>query len=230
LLADDTRIWIKPQWSSTDYYEGGIDLLSRQARINVKGTFGGGVLPPYGVAGQEIVRGAFINLNLEGLLNFRLSPASPTATDGKNYLAYSAALRLMNTNVANFSESTLATTADDGSFLSISEPSNNSVDFRLADVQGDIAITGGRMDLRGTSEDGDSKPKLVLAQTLLFGSTASARMTDAVTGSTLPALPSGSAAGQPFDIKRVEFGNQALGRIVIPSGQLYSAITLKPQN
>ncbi len=230
LLADDTRIWIKPQWNSTDYYEGGIDLLSRQARINVKGTFGGGVLPPYGVAGQEIVRGAFINLNLEGLVNFRLSPASPTATDGKNYLAYSGALRLMNTNVVNFSESNLGTAADDGSFLSISEPSNNSVDFRLADVQGDVAITGGRIDLRGTSEDGDGRPKLVLAQTMQFGSTAAARMTDAVAESALPALPSGAAAGQPFDIKRVEFGNQTLGRIVIPSGQLYTSIALKPQN
>lgn len=228
LQADDTRIWIKPQWGA-DSYEGGIDLLSRQARINVKGTFGGGVLPPYGGGGQEVIRGGFINLNIEGLVNFRLSPASPTATDGSNYLGYSGAIRFMNTNVANFSESTLGTAADDGSFLSISEPSNANADFRLANVQGDLAIINGRIDMRSSTEDGDGKPKMVIANTLQFGSTSAARMTDAVNGSSLPAIPSGGAAGQVFDVGRVEFGNLPLGRIVIPSGQIYSSITLKPQ-
>jgi hypothetical protein len=230
LLANDTRIWIKPQWNSADYYEGGIDLMSRQARINVKGTFGGGVIPPYGGAGQEVVRGGFINLNVEGLVNFRMSPASPTATDGLNYLGYSGAIRFMNTNIADFSENTAGTSADDGSFLSISEPSNANADFRLANVQGDLAIVGGKIDMRASTEDGDSRPKMVIANTLQFGSTAATRMSDAVVGSSLPAIPSGSAAGQPFDVGRVEFGNLPLGRIVIPSGQMYTSITLKPQN
>ena len=135
----------------------------------------------------------------------------------------------MNTDVANFSESVLGTSADDGSFFSVSEPSNNNVDLRLADIQGDMAIIDGRVDMRGSLEDGDGKPKLRIANTLQFGSTATARMNDAVTGTTLPAIASGSAAGQPLDIKRVEFGNLPLGRIVIPSGQIYSSITLEPQ-
>ena len=137
LLADDTRIWVKPTTDVNDFYTGGLDLVSPLARLNFKTTFGGGVLPPYGVGGQKVVQGAVINLNMEGLINLRFSPshpdagnsASPYYVNAKNFLGYSGALRLMDTDVANFSESNNGT-IDDGSFLSLAEPNSPSVDVR----------------------------------------------------------------------------------------------------
>lgn len=239
-LLNDTRIWLKQMKDSAsqvgvadDPYLSGVDVLSRQARINVKGTFGGGVLPPDS-SGLETIRGGFININLEGLVNFRMSSSSATATGGKNFLGYSAAFRLMDTNIANFSESTLVATNhtdnvldDDGTFFSMSEPSNASADLRFANITGDMALTDGRIDMRGSSEaGGGGKPQLKISNTILIGSAAANRMNDAVIGTT---LPTAAAAGQVLDIGRVEFGNMSLGRIVIPSAQMYTSITLKPQ-
>ncbi len=230
-LLDDTRIWLKNYSPSTNTYDGGIDLLSKKARINIKTFFGGGVIPPYGVAGEETVKGAFINLNLEGLINFRMSPPIPGDASGKQYLAYSGAIRGLDFPVATTGANFAAVgcgvggTSNCGTFLSLAEPSDTSVDFRLANITGDVAITNGRMDLRSSTEDGDGKPKLVISQTLNIGADAATRLTNAVQGTSLP----GAAAGQVLRINNVDFSGKTLGRIVIPNGRLSSSLTLKPQ-
>lgn len=222
VLANDTRIWIKPNWNASDSYEGGLDLYSPETRIHVKGTFGGGEL---NTTTPKLVRGAGININFEGMLNLRLSPSA----SGTSLLGYSAAARMMDTDIANFSESTSATLgSDDGTFISLAEPGRPTVDMRFANITGDLAIINGDINLKATGEEGvGSKPKLIISQDLLFGSSAAARITDAVTGTT---LPGGAAAGQAVTIGRVEFGNKSLGSIVIPSGRMYTSISLMPKN
>lgn len=225
LLANDTRIWVRPNWVAGDAYASGIDLLSRQARLQLITTFGGGELADPAGGSAKVVRNSMINLNAEGLLNFRLSPSSAAATGGKNFLGYSGAIRFMDTDLANFSESNNGT-VDDGSFLSFAEPNRPDVDLRLANVTGDMALTEGRMDMRASSEDADGKPKLVMASNILLGAAAADRMNDAVVGSSLP----GGAAGQAFTIGALKLGGQTLGQIVIPQAALYQSVTLKPIN
>lgn len=221
ILADDLRLWVKPNWNVADLYEGGFDMMSRQSRFHIKALFGGGTFP----SGSRIVRGANVNLNIEGMWNFRFSPSAVGSPFGNNFMGYSLAYRLMNTNIANFSENTAGDATDDGSFFSLSEPSNVTADFRLANITGDVALVNGRLDLRPPGEDG-VRPKLVIANDIQIGSTANARLLDGVLGSSLP----GGAAAQPLTIGRVEFGNKALGQIVIPSGQFFYSVGLKPQN
>lgn len=232
LLANDTRLWLKQAWDvNGDPWLGGVDMLSPRARINIKATFGGGILPPFDpVLGQELVEISHVNINIEGLVNHRLSPAAASATEGQNFLGFSAAIRLMDTDIANFSESLAADASDDGSFIAVSQPSDPSAEFRLARMTGDIAIVNGIVDLRGSTEDPDGKTKLRIANTVQIGAAAAARMSDAVSGSALPAYGSGSsAAGRQLDIGRVEFNDRPLGRIVIPNAQMYGSFTLKPQ-
>lgn len=241
LLANDMRLWlkqIKKDGLGNDVHVGvnddpnlsGIDLMSPRARLHFKAVFGGGVLPPVGSAGLETVQISLLNLNLEGLFNHRLSTADTASPHGRNFLGFSAALRLMNTNVANFSESIANDASDDGSFIAFSQPSDPTAELRLANATGDIAIVNGRIDLRGSTEDGDGKTRLRIANTVQIGAAAAARMNDAVIGSSLPAYTSGSStAGRQLDIGRVEFNDRPLGRIVIPNAQMYTAITLKPQ-
>ncbi len=232
VLANDARLWVKPHWSgnttSAHFYEGGFDIMSPQSRFHIRGTFGGG--SPSQSGGGTVVKGAFIDANLEGLWNFRFSPSRPGATiaadRGSNFMGYSLAYRLMNTNVADFSQSTAGGATDDGSFISISEPNNIAADFRLANVTGDLAYTEGAIDLRGVGEDGPV-PKLVVSNNIRFGTTAYPRIQDAVVG--LQSMPGGLGA-QPFSVGRVEFGDRPLGQIGIPSGQMFFSMTLKPQN
>ncbi|MCC6200201.1 MAG: hypothetical protein IT466_05445 [Moraxellaceae bacterium] len=235
LLADDARVAVR-QTATNDYWRGGIDIMSPRTRFNFKGIFGGGILPDdnggYDPAhGQEVVAISVVNINLEGMINLRLSPSAPVTNAPRNFIGFSGALRLQDTDIAGFSESTSADTVDDGTFISLAEPSDAAIDLRFSRITGDIAIVNGRMDLRGTNEDnavgyaggGDGKPKLVIDQTIQFGATAAARMTDGFGGVSL------ASPGQAFEIGRVEFGGQTLGRIVISSGQLYTSFSLKPQ-
>lgn len=234
LIADDTRFTVRQHWDVADLSDAGIDIMSPRFRFNFRGTFGGGVLPDgngsYGVKGQEYVRAANVAFNLEGMMNLRISPAPIVTNGARNYIGFSGAFRFQDTDIAELSESTAADTVDDGTFISLSEPSNAAADLRFARITGDVAIVNGMMDMRGTNEDsgytspGDGKPKLVIGATVQFGSTAATRMGNGFSGVSLP------SPGQAFDIGRVEFGDKPLGRIVIPSGQLMSSIALKPQN
>src|SRR5690606_33429540 len=133
LLAwNDTRIWIKPQ-NGSDYASGGVDILSPQSRTQFTGTFGGLRLPATGVSlapdSSDIVKGTILDVNLEGLLNLRLSPSSPTyaARNAEGYLNFSAALRPTNTNIAGFSRDASGGAGDLGSYISLAEPSRPDV-------------------------------------------------------------------------------------------------------
>lgn len=236
LALDDTRIAVRQHGNVTNFSDAGIDIMSPRFRFNFRGTFGGGVLPDgsgnYGPKGQEYVRAANVAFNLEGMANLRISPAPVVVNGPRNYIGFSAAFRFQDTDIAGFSESTAADASDDGTFISLSEPSNSAADLRFARISGDVTIESGMMDLRGTNEDtaggysapGDGKPKLVISSTMKFGSSAASRMANGFEGVSLV------SPGQPFEIGRVEFGDKPLGRIVIPSGQLMTSITLKPQN
>ena len=224
LVADDMRVWLKPM-VGPDYYSGGLDLFSARTRFALNTTFGGGVLPDnnglYGT-GLRFVQGAVIEGNLEGAVNMRLSPSDPLAVGAKNYLGYSWAIRLMDR--ADDAGASAFGTSPYGSFISLAEPSRPEVAIRFAEMSGDIALVDGRIDVRDGQEDGDDKPKMVISHTMLLGDAAAARM-GAVTG--MPALPSGQ--GPEFRIDNIMLGDASLGRVVMPSAKIYSAITLEPK-
>jgi len=243
VAGNDTRIWVKPQVGS-DYYSGGLDIFSPQSRFNYRATFGGGLLPghasydPDSTDVPQTVNGANIDLNLEGLVNLRFSPSDPASVFGDNYLAYSGALRL-GSNEGNGmigATSTLATCGSSGdqpcgSYISIAEPSQPEAALKLANITGDIAFTEGRVDLVGTDELGaDSEPQMVLANKIKVGYAAKSHMNsvlDTVPG--IDSIPSGNL-GNPVMIDNIMLGNANLGRMVIPSAQIYSSITLEPQS
>jgi hypothetical protein len=221
IMADDTRLWLKPQIGA-DYYTGGIDLFSPRARFAINTTFGGGVLPDnlggYGT-GARFVKGSIITANLEGALNMRLSPSDPASTDGQNYLGYSGAIRLISR--ADDAGAQGFGASSNGSHISLAEPSRPDVAFRLANMSGDIAMINGKVDVRPGDEDGDNKPKIVISHNILLGNAAAARMAE------VQGIPASSAP--EFRIDSLKLGDATLGRVVMPSARIYSSITLQPQ-
>lgn len=228
LAADDLRLWLKNTWGGQAYpanTEGGIDLFSPRVRAQLKGLFGGARLPN----GLDLVRGANIDLNFEGLWNMRLSPA-PTGTN--DLLAYSVAIRFRcgsaayfgcNNNVfANSTGSTFA--SGNGSYISLAEPGRADVDLRFANMSGDIVWNDGTLRLRAADETGTGKSDLTLANTLLIGASGAGRMNDAATG---VGLGPGGAAGRTFTTTTYFGGNEAWS-LAIPAASSYTAITLRP--
>ncbi len=224
-MADDARIWVKPQSDANDYNSGGIDIFSPRTRFAINTTFGGGVLPDnngqYGM-GSRFVKGSIITANLEGAVNFRLSPSDPNPgpNDGQNYLGFSGAIRLTPRN--NDAGATGFGASPYGSHLSLAEPSNPDIAFRLANMSGDIAMTDGKVDVRPGEEDSDNKPKMVISQNMLLGRAAASRMAE-VSGMPTTASPD-------FRIDSLMLGDATLGRVVMPSARIYSSFTLQPQN
>lgn len=245
IAADDLRIWLRNTTSGQAYpfnWDGGIDLYSPRTRANMVTLFGGARLPN----GRDLVRGAYIDMNLEGAWNFRISPPPLLATDDEtnDFLAWSAALRLRcGTTVRPgcsdnaFTDSAGSTIASgSGSYLSIAEPSFPDVDLRIGDVNGDVAWTQGVLQLRSTNDtiadnapgspaDIAGKPELVLASKLLIGASAGPRLSEATVGSS---IGSGGAAGRPLTAN-VTFGGNDMWSIAMPAGSFYSSFTLMPQ-
>lgn len=229
LAADDTRIWLKNTWAgqaSPSNWDGGIDIFSPRTRAELKGLFGGARLP----GGWDLVKAANVDLNFEGLWNFRLSPG-PAGTD--DVLAYSAAIRFRCGNSSNpgcannaFANSTgSAFASGNGSYISIEEPDRAGVDLRFADMSGDVAWAQGTMQLREADQTGTGKSDLTLSNKLLVGASAAARMNDAAAGAGLGA---GGPAGRYFT-SNVQFsGNTMLGW-AIPAASMYASFTLRPQ-
>ncbi|WP_156964800.1 DUF6160 family protein [Alcanivorax jadensis] len=240
VAGNDTRIWVKPQVGN-DYYSGGLDIFSPEARFNYRATFGGGLLPghpdydPESTTRAQTVNGANLDLNLEGLVNLRFSPSDPASTSGNNYLGYSGALSLGTSH----SDGMLGGTTDVsncgslgdsncGSYLSIAEPSQPEAAIKLANITGDLAFTDGRVDIVGTNERAMSpEPKMIIANNIKVGYAAATHL-----GSVLDTVPgiSSANAGQPVIIDSIMLGDAKLGRMVIPSAQIYSSITLEPQS
>lgn len=244
VAGNDTRIWVKPQ-DGGDYYSGGIDIFSPEARFNYRAIFGGGLLPghpdydPDSTTQAQTVRGANLDLNLEGLVNLRFSPSDPNESnniDGsRNYLGFSGALSL-GSNLGDGmigATTNLSTCGSDGqstcgSYLSIAEPSQPNAALKLANITGDLAFTDGRVDVVGTNEIAPgSEPKMVIAKKIKAGYAAAADL-----GAVLDTVPgiSSANAGQPVMIDNIMLGEANLGRMVIPSAQIYSSITLEPQS
>jgi hypothetical protein len=216
LGADDLRLWVRNTWGGTAFpnnYDGGIDLMSPHARLELKGMFGGAKLP----GGSSIVKVTQMDLNLEGLVDFRLSPPP----DGSSFLAYSGALRLTSAMTDVAGSSTLA--SGNGSYFSLAEPGQPGVDFRFANMSGDIAFTEGSLDMQSKAETSDGKSHLALANKVLIGYTAASRINDAMTGLASP------PSGNQVLYSDVKFGSNTLGKMVIPSATLTSSIILEPK-
>lgn len=185
---------------------GGLNFSSTDVRAEVQGVVGGGPVPAMTQA--SFVKMFYVDMNLEStLFNFTLSPQSSGAYP---YLGYDASLRLgTSTTFASGS----------GSYFSLGEPSSPLADFRLANITGDIKISNGRLFLISAADATnapDGVRRLQIAQTMQFGSTAS--LSPAPSGASIRALQT--------DLK---FGSDGLGKIVLPSGQMYNSLTLKPQ-
>lgn len=238
LAANDTAISILEQSDPNDYYTGGLQFLSPATRFHYKATFGGGVLPDengsYGL-GPRIVQGALLDVNLEGSAGIRFSPSGPNGSwsaadgqytgplnDARNYLGYSAAFRLAT--LSNEGIEGDASSGEYGSYLLLAEPGRPDVAWRFANVEGNIAFTHGIIDLRGTNEDGDGKPKLVVANNMMIGSAATSALSDHF-GSAISINP----AVNPELKANLMLGESTLGTAVIPSATVYSSITLTPQ-
>lgn len=217
LGADDMRIWLKNTWSGTaapNNWDGGIDLMSPRARLQLSGILGGVKLP----TGTDRADIASVDMNLEGLLNVRLSPPP----DGENFLAYSAGVRLYP--LANNSAMQLA--SGNGSYWSIAEPGRPEVALRFTNMTGDFALAEGRLEVMARNEKGQGEPPmLTLENKILVGASAAGRLADATNGI---ALPGGGPAGKVLQ-SDVFFGDNALGRVVIPAATLKSSISLLPK-
>lgn len=252
LAANDTRIMLRDQASTADadYYDGGLDITSPAARFNYIATFGGGVLPDdsgaYGT-GPRIVKAALLDFNLEGAVNLRFSPSNPNDTwqtaggsqytgplnSTKNYLGYSAAIRFGSLNTAEglsgVEQGTGGVGVGDGagygSYLSLAEPGRPDVAFLFANVEGDLAFTNGIVDLRGGAENTNGKPSMTIANNMLIGAAAGARVTEGFNGLDVAHY---GAAGRELKAELM-LGANTLGTVVIPSAQVYSSITLMPQ-
>lgn len=248
LAANDTRIRVKPQ-VGTDYYSGGLDFFSPQARFNYRATFGGGLLPghpgydPDSTDQAQTVKGSNIDLNLEGLVNLRFSPSDPTEANNpggaRNYLGYSGALRLGSDTTdptIKGETSDLSTCGSNGastcgSYISLAEPSQPDAAIKLANITGDLAFTEGRVDVVGTGEIAESpEPKMVIANNIKLGYAAKSHMNSVL--DTVPGIDSIAAGnpGNPVMINNIMLGDANLGRMVIPSAQIHSSITLEPQS
>jgi hypothetical protein len=214
------RIWLKNTWGGTalpNNYDGGIDLFSPHARMQLSGLLGLASLPD----GANRAAIAHVDMNLEGMGNFRVSPPP----DGDNYLAYSAALRLgdLGTSAWNTPNATLA--SGRGSYFSLAEPGMPQADLSFENITGDLTLERGRLALRAAGERGP-EPTLTLSNEIRLGASATARINDAHAGAPLPG-PSGSPAGSLVR-SDVYFGDDRLGEVIIPAATQKSSITLLP--
>jgi len=215
LAADDMRLWIKNSGTvGSAAYGAGIDLLSPRVRMQLSAELAGVSLP----RGDDKVGIADVDLNLEGLVNFRLSPPP----DGENFLAYSAAIRLYS--MSDTADSTLV--SGQGSFWSIAEPGRPEVELRLANIQGDLAIVDSKLELYERNHGGNGEsPQLEISNKIVFGGSAVQRLQDGTSG--LASVP-GGALGQ--EVKSdIYFGSDRLGQLVIPNGSIRTTIGLLPQ-
>lgn len=184
-----------------------------QARVQFRGRFGGGDLPNM----TSPVRGMDINANFE-TNNYQFTLEPPAS--GQVYIGFSGLVDFVDLNTTNFAENgTSGNSGDDGTFLEIAEPSSPTAALRWANITGRVQYTGGKLDLVSDSEIANQPAKLLLASSINMGRSAIG----------IPAAGGAAAAGNVLQIGRVEFGNNSLGSIVVPSGIWYGAVGLKRQ-
>jgi hypothetical protein len=185
---------------------GDIAETASPVRWHVKGMIGGGDIPNM----NNMIQLANWDGNFE-FDRFNLT-LSPPAAAGQTYVGYAFSARFANTNIANFSQNTAADGTDDGSYLSLSDPGRPTKDVRLADARGWYGARNGRLQLYSDADTPVGDPaQLVLQNDIVIGASVSGVATDV------------------FQIGRIEFADRDLGTIVIPSGQWYLSIGLRPQ-
>lgn len=191
---------------------GGIQLSSNDMRIELQGLLGGGSLP--NLTQAQFEKMFYLDMNLQ-MSKFQ-ALLYPDSSNGYPFLGYRARMTFGDTTVAPTNSTLGVPAAQDGTYISLAEPSNPNVDVRFSNITGDVNITGGRVFMisagdsaAGTGNAQDKVRRLQIAQTMQVGTTVSG-------GAQLSA--------------QVEFGQKQLGTINIPSGQIYSSIILKPQN
>lgn len=231
----------------------GIELKTNDLRMEVNGRLGGGTVPNL----TQQVNLSNLDVNLEGAVDFYLAGANTktasqdTATNNQYttfisgtstpaidtytynnpytgkpypYLAFSGTMTLGNS--ATFGKgcsdpTTMAFSCTD-SYVSLGEPSQPGVDVRFADLQGTVKVINGRVFLISQGDPvmaPDQLPRLQIAADVQVGATAGGNplATNVMMGTL---NTSGNFSGN----------YSALGSIVIPSGQMYSSIILKPQH
>lgn len=193
---------------------GGLNFHSDQGtRFQLRGMLGGGSIPDMSTP----VDITYVDMNLEfDEFSFNVLPDIL----GEEYLVFGGFFSLANLDNGYSNEAGGDHSHDDGSYFSLAEPDFNrlDVDFRLADITGDIEIPyqgndTGKINLISASNAADNVPRLRIENRMRIGATA-----------TTP----GGMQGDPLQAD-VEFGGEDLGRVAVPSGRLFSSITLKPQ-
>ncbi len=241
--ADDMRIWLKNTTAgqtSPANWDGGIDLFSPRTRTHMISLFSGARLP----GGHDLIRGLYVDFNFEGLWNFRLSPPPTRTSEVQDFLAYSAAIRFRcgtttplgcsGNAFADAAGSTIA--SGQGSYMSLAEPGSPAADLRVGDMSGDIAWTEGTLQVRSVNDtsadnapnspaDVPGKPEVVIANKILVGASAAARMTDASLGAGLGA---GGAAGRTLTANVYFAGSRVLSW-AIPAASVYASFSILPQ-
>lgn len=253
--ADDIRLWLRDTTANTSpgNTTGGIDLFSPRVRYNLKGLFGGARLP----RGHDLIRVANADMNLEGLLSFRISPSPTNKQSGKSdesndYLAFSAAVRLRCGSITPFgcnansgwagdnvyADSTGSLTASgQGSYFALEEPGKPGVDLRLADLQGDLAYTEGVLQMRAAADtNADTAPGVgnkfsSTRADLSLGSKilyGASAAPRLMDGVTGASLGEGGPAGRPVT-SNIRFGGNDILSMAIPAGSAYYSLTLRAQ-
>ena len=92
-------------------------------------------------------------------------------------------------------------------YISVAEPSVPTAAYTIGNVEGALMWKDGEIKLESSNNTGD-RPQLSISNNILLGETA--------------------LTGRPL-IGEVSLGNDTFGRLAIPSGQVYSSITLRPQ-
>lgn len=233
-------------------HQGGIDVTSPKARFNLFATFGGRDLPKRGEADPytsyptfyetcalgetcpATLVGGVNSWNFEGFMNLRISPPANDTNIAKNntYLGYSLGFRATSSG-AGFGNPACSTAdassglcSGQGTYFATAEPGQQQAKVSFGAVTGDMSFVDGEIQLVGTSEEGDFKPKLRMSHTLLVGLAATADLN--ARAAAVGGLP-GGAAGQVFKIGSLNFNGQNLGAVVVPKGIYYGEMALKPQ-
>lgn len=184
----------------TNLLPGGLQMSTNDARLAIQGRFGGGSVP--NLTQVNVISDWDINLEFSRLESLLYAASS----NGYPYLGFETRMTLVN------SSTSIASPDADGSYFALAEPSRPDVEFRVANLTGDLETKNGKLFLISAADTvnaPDQVRRLQIAQDIYIGSSV-------------------SGGGNPL-IGEVKFSGASLGRIAIPSGQWYSSMTLKPQ-
>lgn len=96
---------------------------------------------------------------------------------------------------------------EDSSIL-LAEPGRPDVGFSISEISGQVGVANGRMELASGASFDDGLPRLVFEQDLQIGITA---------------------GGDPLRGENFSIGNNTIGEMAIPGGNIYGRLALKEQ-